>query len=333
MEASNNSTIKEAQLIYIDRLSNIGKSKQTVKAYRQGINRYLSVLEENGVDIHGSLDQLTIDTYDWMLASMAEKQDATRNLYITAVTGFLSYLIAMDLININHVNMQLLKASAMKKNPARLPQFSKDNINKVIIYAQSLDAMPAEDYEEKLRNYRDKALILTLADTGLRIHEACNLVRGSIDFDEGKAIITGKGNKDAVIRFTARSLRAIRDYIGLRSTLDGDLGKKLSSLPLFMRHDRHVGKKSKKYQLDNISTETGREIIKLRVLECLGPDAVGSITPHSFRHYFVTVVLNTTNNVRIAQELARHSNIATTTRYTHLTNQELDQAYYDSFEK
>ena len=57
------------------------------------------------------------------------------------------------------------------------------------------------------------------------------------------------------------------------------------------------------------------------------------VTPHSFRHYFVTSVLQTTGNLRIAQELARHKNIQVTQRYTHLSNEELDKAYYEAFER
>jgi site-specific recombinase XerD len=55
--------------------------------------------------------------------------------------------------------------------------------------------------------------------------------------------------------------------------------------------------------------------------------------PHSFRHYFVTTVLRGTGNLKIAQELARHKNIQVTQRYTHLSDDELDKAYYDVFER
>jgi site-specific recombinase XerC len=60
---------------------------------------------------------------------------------------------------------------------------------------------------------------------------------------------------------------------------------------------------------------------------------VGRITPHSFRHYFVTSVLQGSGNLKIAQELARHKNIQVTQRYAHLSNDELDKAYYEVFEK
>ena len=71
----------------------------------------------------------------------------------------------------------------------------------------------------------------------------------------------------------------------------------------------------------------------LLLVRAVGPEMAGRITPHSFRHYFVTSVLRGTGNLRVAQELARHSNIQVTQRYTHLSNEELDKAYYEVFEK
>lgn len=82
-----------------------------------------------------------------------------------------------------------------------------------------------------------------------------------------------------------------------------------------------------------ISPSTGRNIVQARVAQFLGTDMVGKITPHSFRHYFVTSVLRGSGNLKLAQELARHSNIQVTQRYTHLSNDELDKAYYEIFEK
>jgi len=59
---------------------------------------------------------------------------------------------------------------------------------------------------------------------------------------------------------------------------------------------------------------------------------VGSSTPHSFRHYFVTTVLRASGNLKMAQELARHRNIAVTQRYAHISDDELDQGYWEIFE-
>ncbi len=179
-----------------------------------------------------------------------------------------------------------------------------------------------------LRAYRDRAFLLTLADTGLRVHEACKLRRGDIDWNEQRAVVVGKGDKQAVVRFTSRAVQAIKDYLSQRATLDGNSGKQLTSLPLFARHDKGAGGKTKP-----ITPTTGRRIVRERVRQFLGEEMIGKITPHSFRHYFVTTVLRGSGNLKLAQELARHKNIQVTQRYTHLSNDELDKAYYEIFEK
>jgi integrase len=175
---------------------------------------------------------------------------------------------------------------------------------------------------------RDRAFLLMLADTGLRVHEACKLRRGDVDWNEHRAVVIGKGDKQAVVRFTTRSVNAIKDYLALRAETDGGSGKQLAALPLFARHDKGAGKKTKP-----MTPTTGRNIVKERVAQILGKESVGKITPHSFRHYFVTTVLRGSGNLKLAQELARHANIQVTQRYAHLSDDELDKGYYDIFEK
>jgi integrase len=195
-------------------------------------------------------------------------------------------------------------------------------------YANNLVNSAVDNDYAKLRNYRDRAFLLTLADTGLRVHEICALRRGDLDWNESRAVITGKGDRQAVVRFSQRALRAIKDYLEARQTLDGGSGRPLTSLPLFARHDRGAGKKVKP-----ITTTTGRNIVNQRVQETLGEQAVGTITPHSFRHYFVATVLRGSGgNLKLAQELARHKNIQVTQRYAHLSDDELDRGYWDIFE-
>jgi integrase len=78
---------------------------------------------------------------------------------------------------------------------------------------------------------------------------------------------------------------------------------------------------------------TGRRIVQERVEQFLGKESVGKITPHSFRHYFITCVLRGSGNLKLAQKMARHENIQITERYAHLADDELDKAYYEIFEK
>jgi site-specific recombinase XerD len=149
-----------------------------------------------------------------------------------------------------------------------------------------------------------------------------------MDWSEGRAPLIGKGDREAVVRFSRRSMRALQDYLKARAELDGGSHKPIASLPLFARHDRGAGGK-----VLSMTTTTGRAIIHDRAREALGEQAAG-ITPHSFRHYFVTIVLRGSGgNLKLAQELARHRNIAVTQRYAHLSDDELDRGYQEIFER
>jgi site-specific recombinase XerD len=275
-----------------------------------------------------SIQKLTEEAIAWFAATLKDYAPATERLYLTAAAGFYEFLAAEQLTAPNLPRLRLLIRQRARKPGQRLPQFPREQIETMIDFAINLAHTTTSNNQERLRNLRDRAFLITLGDTGLRVHEACGLRRGDIDWNEGRAVIIGKGDRQAVIRFSARSMAAMRDYLSARGELDGASGRPLSSLPLFARHDKGAGKKVKP-----ITTATGRNIVTQRVSEALGSVAAGSITPHSFRHYFVTTVLRASGNLKLAQELARHRNIAVTQRYAHLSDDELDQGYEDIFNK
>lgn len=303
------------------------RSANTAKTYLNGLLCYTQTLKNHGIEPSSPVSAITDDTLLWMIADLKTSATNTERLYLTAVFNFFEFLIAERLVELNIPRLRLMVKQRARRPGIRLPQFPRDMIESVLVYTEQLRTAPSENEEDHLRNLRDRAFLVTLADTGLRVHEACNLRRGDIDWNEGQAIIIGKGDKQAVVRFSRRSQAALRDYLSARGKLDGASGKQLGALPLFARHDPGAGKKVKP-----ITTTTGRNIVAQRVREALGEDAVGRVTPHSFRHYFVTRILQISNNLKLAQELARHSNIAVTQRYAHLSDSELDQGYWQVFE-
>ena len=313
---------------YLDTIR-LSRSEHTASTYRNALNSFRATLADHGYPVKGTQTaDITEDAVAWFAADLKAYSPATERLYLTAVTGYYEYLVAERLVDLNLPRVHLLIRQRARRPGVRLPQFPRNDIETVIEYAKNIDLTIYDNEHLKLQALRDRAFLLTLADTGLRVHEACKLRRGDIDWNEGQAIITGKGNKQAVIRFSDRSLKVLKEYLNARATLDGASGRPLTSLPLFARHDRRAGKKVKP-----ITTRTGQNIINQRVKEALGKDAVGTITPHSFRHYFVTTVLLASGNLKLAQELARHSNIAITQRYAHLSNDELDRGYHEIFNK
>ena len=325
---SSKPSVNQTIISFLDNIK-LSRSENTYLAYRNALSSYAQVMEEKGSDPDLTpIDEIDEWTITFFATALKHYTPATERLYLTAVTQYFEYLAAENHSDINLPRLRYLIRQRSRKASIRLPQFPREQIDKMITYAQELSGFPTEDDRDRLRNLRDRAFLLVLADTGLRVHEACNLRRGDIDWNEGKAAITGKGNRHAIVRFSNRSIGAIKEYINTRAGLDGGSGRALSSLPIFARHDRGAGKNVKP-----ITPTTGRNIVAQRVQECLGKKAVGSITPHSFRHYFVTTVLRGSGgNLKLAQELARHKNISVTQRYAHLSDDELDRGYYEIFE-
>jgi integrase/recombinase XerC len=321
------STITQAVEKYLETVR-LSRSGNTARSYANGMRVFADVLKENKLDpVASPVSILTEDAISWLADALKDFSPATEQLYLAATVRFYEYLAAEKLAEINLPRLKLLLRQRARRPGQRLPQFPRDDIEHVLLFVNNITIELSDNQEERLRALRDRAFMLTLADTGLRVHEACSLRRGDIDWNEGRAIIIGKGNKQAVVRFSTRSLAALKDYLTARATLDGGFGRPLPSLPLFARHDKGAGKKVKP-----ITTTTGRNIVSERVAQALGDQNTGQITPHSFRHYFVTTVLRASGNLKLAQELARHASIQVTQRYAHLSDDELDKGYHEIFE-
>lgn len=327
MPSKSPTTIAQATVRYLDSVT-LARSQNTARTYRNALNEFLLVLQKHKLPIEtASINTLHEEAIVWLADYLKDRAPTTERLYLTAVAGFYEFLAAEELADINLPRLRLLIRQRARRPGQRLPQFPREAIDQILLFVNNFTNFPAQDGNPRLRALRDRAFLITLADTGLRVHEACRLRRGDLDWNESRAIIIGKGNKQAVVRFSARSMAALKLYLKARATLDGGTGKPLSSLPLFARHDDGAGK-----HIKPISTKTGRLIVAEWVERILGADSVGTITPHSFRHYFVTRVLRSSGNLKLAQELARHSNIAVTQRYAHLSDDELDKGYLEAIE-
>ncbi len=321
------SSVQQAAKRYLSLVSD-SRSANTHRTYAQAIAKFLKMLQKRGTDpTTADVAALSVDVAGWYVTLLKPYAPATEALFLTALLGFYEYLVAEENSTINLTQIKSMLKRRQRKTTPRLPQFPREQIETVMDYVNQRAASPAEDERAHLRRLRDRAFIFTLADTGLRISEACRLTRGHIDWTESRAIVTIKGGRESVVRFSARALAAIKTYLSARAELDGATGRSLASLSIFARHDDGAG--SKVLRLNTIGA---RQIVNRAVVGALGRQAKGTITPHSFRHYFVTIVLRSSGgNLKLAQELARHKNIAITQRYAHLSDDDLDKGYHEIF--
>lgn len=281
------------------------RSPKTYETYKQA----LKIFRETMGDA-----PLTSETYVAFLKSLRDYSPSTQAIYKTALFGLYAYFAE----NGGDVNLMALLSAAkryIRKKGPRLPQFDRESIEKTLNYAK--------DLKSDLPALRDRAFLLTLADTGLRISEACSLRRSDLNWQEGRAMIIGKGDKQAIVHFSTRAMEAIKEYLNARAKLDGGTGKPLTSLPLFARHDKKAGKRVLK-----IASNGMWYAVKQRIREAgVSPDL---IRVHDFRHYFVTMIYLATGDLKAAQELARHSDSKTTSLYAHLGGK-IDEIYNEVF--
>lgn len=320
-------TVKAAIQDFLENVR-LARSGNTYTTYTFAMRAFARMLKERHFDLASPCGALSEDAIAWFAVKLKTQSPATEQVYLQAATSFYKYLAAEGLSEVNLARAELLRRQRGRRPGIRLPQFPASEIEQVLDFVSAERFRIRESGVEHLRALRDTAFLLTLADTGLRVHEACGLRRGDIDWNEGRAIVIGKGDKQAMVRFSRRSIGSLQAYLKARAPLDGQSGRPLSSLPLFARHDKGAGTKVKP-----ITTNTGRNIVAERVREALGSAGAAQITPHSFRHYFVTTVLRASGNLKLAQELARHASVQVTQRYAHLSNDELDKGYYEVFEQ
>jgi integrase/recombinase XerC len=295
----------------IDRfLNSLPRSPRTIIAYQHALKRFVDIVSPDA--------ELNTATYIKFLQALREKSASTQRVYTTAVLKFYKFNRAGDLIELQEATQRY-----RHKTQNRVVRFDRDAVGKVITHCESLGP-DSSSVRKTLVNLRDRAFVLTLADTGLRISEACALKLGDMDWKEQRAIIS-KGNSEVIVRFSRRSLQALTEYLAARAPVEPDSRVPYSAQPLFARHDIRASKK-----IHPITSGGMWKTIKDRVTEA-GVER-RKVRIHDFRHYFVATAYLATRDLKISQELARHRSISTTQRYIHL-GKEVDDAYNRVFNR
>ncbi len=293
-------------------LETLDRSPKTVFAYRNALEQFIKVVGEDA--------EMNIESYTAFLKAIKLKSPATKGIYTTAVRQLYAFCKAG-----NSDELKEATKHYTRNQGKRIVNFNREAVEKVIEFCSSLSANASASLSTNLEALRDRAFVLTLVDTGLRISEACALKRSDIDWLEGRAIIIGKGDKQAVIRFSNRSIDALKIYLHARASVEPNSRTPLGSQPIFARHDIRASKK-----IRPITAGGMWKAIKSRIEEA-GVER-SAVRIHDFRHYFVTMTFLAKGNLKLSQELARHESISTTNRYAHFGG-EADVAYDEIFNK
>jgi integrase/recombinase XerD len=274
---------------FLDFLSSEKGLKQaTILAYRSDLNAFFHHCTTSSGEIQGKISEELVLSF---LNSMKKKRAAGASMAraLVAIKVFCRFLKRENLLN-QEVCSSLDTPNLWQRIPNVLNQ------QEMVELLQSP------------QNMRDRAILYLLYASGIRVSELCSL--NLCHVGEREVRVKGKGGKERIVPIAEVAVAAIDAYLlSQERPADADVRE----VPLFLGdHGKRIGREAVWAIVKNYAKQAN--ISK-------------NISPHTFRHSFATHLLERGAGLRVIQELLGHASIATTDRYTHLSDRKLEEAF------
>lgn len=259
-----------------------GCSEKTIKYYSATIEAMLVTVDKGVRHIHTDDLRAYLTNYQENHGSSRVTIDNIRRI----LSSFFSWLEDEDYI---------------LKSPVR-------RIHKVKTATNIKETYTDEELEKMRDNcteLRDLAIIDMLASTGMRIGEMVLLNKADIKFNERECIVFGKGDKERVVYFDARTKIHLQNYVDSRTDDNPAL-----FVTLRAPHTRiTIG------GIESRLREMGR------ILE------IEKVHPHKFRRTLATMAIDKGMPIEQLQQLLGHKRIDTTLQYAMVKQSNVKQAH------
>lgn len=290
--------ILEAKEMYLNYLENgYNRDAKTIYSYNNDIMEGINYLfNGENVDVK-EMDNLTyIDVLEkWFLPRFNKGlRAATINRYKSSWKSFYNHLKGRRLIVFNPFS-EIKKFNDLEK-------FEREILTdeELVQLIQSVQA--TYDNNKTFENCRNNLIVNILASTGMRVHELQKLNLDTINPLSGEFSIIGKGKRRRDICINDYTLKIYREYLMHRNQLQGKQGHE-ESLLLSRVYTRPT-------------TMALRDIIKKVTTNANVPN----ITPHSFKHKFITSYVNdNADNIEQIGKFTGNKNIQV--MYSHYLHQ------------
>ena len=274
------------------------RSDLTIKNYGEDLRAF----KEFYGNLEGCHSWKSVDSdiiRDWMESMMDKGNNATSiNRRLSALRSFYRFALTRKLVDKNPVH-----GVTGPKKGRPLPQFLKEN---------EMDRLlDAESWTEGFEDVRDRTVIMTFYETGIRLSELIGLDDSMVDFSNRQLKVTGKRNKQRVIPFGEELLVTLRDYMKCR---DKEVNRQSEAL--------FVSAKGQRMTSSQVREAVRKNLSKVCTLK--------KRTPHVLRHTFATAMLNNKAGIESVKKLLGHESLSTTEIYTHTTFEQLKREYYSA---
>ena len=152
---------------------------------------------------------------------------------------------------------------------------------------------------DNCKTARDLAMIDLLASSGMRVGELVTLNREDINFNERECVVVGKGNKERLVYFDARTKIHLQNYLE---------GRTDENPALFV---------SLKAPFDRLMIGG----VEVRLRELGKRLNIPKVHPHKFRRTLATTAIDKGMPIEQVQQLLGHQKIDTTMHYAMVKQQ------------
>ena len=247
-----------------------GCSEKSLKYYKSTIDAMLDELKKDVKHIVTDDIRTYLTEYQTKKKSSKVTIDNIRRI----LSSFFSWLEDEDYI--------------LKSPVRRIHKVKTGTIIKETYSDEALELM-----RDNCTQLRDLAMIDMLASTGMRVGEMVLLNREDIDFNERECVVFGKGDKERIVYFDARTKIHLQNYLNSR---DDDNPALFVSLQ----------KPHNRLQISGVE-------VRLRQYgKRLG---LNKVHPHKFRRTLATMAIDKGMPIEQLQQLLGHRRIDTTLQY------------------
>ena len=247
-----------------------GCSEKTLKYYRTTIDSMVSSLDKNVRHILTEDLRIYLTNYQNRNHSSRVTIDNIRRI----LSSFFSWLEDEDYI----VKSPVRRIHKVKTTSSIKETYSDEELEKM---------------RDNCKELRDLAMIDMLASTGMRVGEMVLLNRDDINFVERECVVFGKGDKERVVYFDARTKLHLKEYINSR----------IDDNPALFVTLRAPHKRIQIGGIEHRLREMGRRL------------NIPKVHPHKFRRTLATMAIDKGMPIEQLQRLLGHQRIDTTLQY------------------
>ena len=271
-----------------------GLSKNTIYSYLRDLIAFSNFIgEEYEINQIENINKEHIHLYLKELS----KTNCTNSISRKLVSLRMLYIF---LVKENIVKENLMSSFTLPKRDKKLPiVLSQEEMIEILDGIIVCDAISS----------RNRCMVELLYATGMRISELLNLTLKDLNIKMGFIKVIGKGNKERMIPIGSYVGEILEQYI---NDYRAEFNIKNDSLLFFNKHGQRLSREEFYSILHTIVNSTSM---------------TKKVSPHTFRHTFATHLLENGADLRSIQELLGHSDISTTTIYTHISNQKIRSEY------